>query len=126
MVNAVVSNALLESLVERGVSPGTMELFAIDGSKALRAAIDAVYGEGNPVQRCRNHEIRNVKGRLPIDMGECAAISMKAACKMEAPMGIKRLRELTESLSKQYQDAASSLLEGIEEMFTIYEKTCFR
>ena len=58
MVNAVVSNALLESLVERGVSPGTMELFAIDGSKALRAAIDAVFRGGNPVQRCRNHKIR--------------------------------------------------------------------
>ncbi len=94
-MNAVVSNALLESLVERGVSPGAMRLFAIDGSKALRAAIDAVYGEGNPVQRCRNHEIRNVKGRLPIDTGECAAIGMKAAFKMEALMGIKRLRELT-------------------------------
>ena|GEM_PF-5148965 len=27
-----------------------------------RAGIDAVYGESNPVQRCRNHKIRNVEG----------------------------------------------------------------
>jgi hypothetical protein len=32
----------------------------IDGSKALRAAIDAVYGRDNPAQRCRSHEVRNV------------------------------------------------------------------
>jgi hypothetical protein len=28
-------------------------LFVIDGRKALRAAIDAVYGEHNPIGRCR-------------------------------------------------------------------------
>ncbi len=117
--NAVVAKALLESLVERGVSTGVRRLFVIDGSKALRAAIDAVFGEGNPVQRCRNHKIRNVKGYLPIDMGEYAAISMKAAFKLDANLGIKKLRELAESFSKQYPDAASSLLEGLEEMFTI-------
>jgi putative transposase len=50
---------------EGGVSPGVRRLFVIDGSKALRAGIDAVYGESNPVQRCRNHKIRNVEGYLP-------------------------------------------------------------
>lgn len=65
-------------------------------------------------------------GYLPVDLGEYSTISMKAAFKLEAPIGIKKLRERAESLSKQYPDAASSLLEGLEEMFTIYEKTCFR
>jgi transposase-like protein len=37
--NAVVVKALLENLVERGVSPGVRRLFVIDGSKALRAAL---------------------------------------------------------------------------------------
>lgn len=44
--NAVVVKALLESLVERGISPGLWRFFVTDGSKALRAAIDEVYGEG--------------------------------------------------------------------------------
>jgi transposase-like protein len=40
--NAVVVKGLLEDLVERGVSPGRRRLFVIDGSKALRKAIDDV------------------------------------------------------------------------------------
>jgi len=39
-------------------------LFAIDGSKALWAAIDAVYGASNPLQRCRVYKIRNVLEHL--------------------------------------------------------------
>lgn len=40
--NAVVVKELLEDLVARGVTPGRKRLFVIDGSKALRAGIDAV------------------------------------------------------------------------------------
>ena len=40
--NAIVCTALWEDLVERGVKPGRRRLFAIDGSKALWKAIDAV------------------------------------------------------------------------------------
>ena len=42
--NATVVTALLEELVERGVRPGRRRLFVIDGSRALRAAIDRVFG----------------------------------------------------------------------------------
>ena len=38
--NAAVVRGLLEDLVERGVKPGRRRLFVIDGSKALRKAID--------------------------------------------------------------------------------------
>jgi len=37
----------------------------IDGSKALRAAIDAVFGAGHAVQRCRNHKVQNVMEYCP-------------------------------------------------------------
>lgn len=50
--NATVVRGLLEDLVQRGMSPDRRRLFVIDGSKALRSAIDAVFGAGNPVQRC--------------------------------------------------------------------------
>jgi len=40
-------------------------LFVIDGSKALRSAIDRVFGKGHLVQRCRNHKIKNVMDHLP-------------------------------------------------------------
>src|SRR5207249_677463 len=48
--NATVATALLESMVQRGIKPDRRRLFVIDGSKALRCAIDCVYGE-NPVLR---------------------------------------------------------------------------
>jgi transposase-like protein len=53
--NAVVAGALLEDLVKRGRDPARRRLVVIDGSKALRKAIDQVFGDGTPVQRCRNH-----------------------------------------------------------------------
>jgi transposase-like protein len=65
--NAAACRALLEDLVARGVKPGRRRLFVIDGSKALRAGIDAVYGKDNPVQRCRSHKVRNVLDQLPKD-----------------------------------------------------------
>ncbi len=66
--NAVVAKGLLEEPVARGVSPERRRLFVIDGSKGLRAAIEAVYGKRNPVQRCRNHKRKNVLGYVPKGM----------------------------------------------------------
>jgi putative transposase len=36
----------------------------IDGAKALRAAINKIFGPQHPLQRCRNHKVRNVVERL--------------------------------------------------------------
>jgi len=47
--------------VRRGVKLDRKYLFVIDGSKALRTAIDAVFGTKHPVQRCRHH----IAGRDP-------------------------------------------------------------
>jgi transposase-like protein len=52
-----VVSALLEDLVARGLSPRQRRLFVIDGAKALRAAIERVFGGRVPVQRCRNHSV---------------------------------------------------------------------
>lgn len=65
--NTEVAKALLEDLVARGLKSSRPRLFVIDGSKALRSAIDAVVGPENFVQRCRNHKERNVVGHLPKD-----------------------------------------------------------
>ena len=59
--NAAAVKDLLENLVERGVKPERRGLFVIDGSKALRAAINAVFGSASLVQRCRQH----IAGRVP-------------------------------------------------------------
>ena len=62
--NATVATALLSDLVERGLDPEQGMLFVVDGAKALRKAIRAVFGEA-PVQRCIRHKERNVLDHLP-------------------------------------------------------------
>ncbi len=117
--NSRVATDLLNDLVERGIKPDRLRLFVIDGSKALRCAIDAVYGSKNPVQRCRNHKIRNVLGYLPEDQKEQAKCAMKSAFSMEAKKGKQKLKRLGKWLEQEYPSAMSSLFEGLDEMFTI-------
>lgn len=73
------------------------------------------------VQRCRIHKIRNASERLPKDRAEQVLWLMKQAFKLDAPKGKQRLRELAKDLQAQHPDAAASVLEGIDEMFTIAE-----
>ena len=117
--NEVVVTGLLEDLVSRGVSPKRRRLFVIDGSKALRAGIDPVFGTSNPVQRCRNHKVRNVLGHLPEEHRKEMELVMKAAYRLDAQEGIERLRTKAKWLEKDYPSAAASLLEGLEETFTV-------
>jgi putative transposase len=117
--NAVVVKALLAQLVERGVKPDRRRLFVVDGAKALRVAIDEVYGSHNPVQRCRNHKLRNVLGHLPKDQHDQASATMKAAWKLSAKEGIAKLDQYADWLTSDHPGAAASLREGMDELFTV-------
>ena len=117
--NATVCQALLADLVERGVKPGRRRLFVIDGSKALRAAIDAVYGTDNPVQRCRNHKRKNVLEHVSDPMKDTVKATMNAAYRLEADQGMARLEKLAKMLEKEHPSAAASLREGLAETFTV-------
>jgi len=117
--NATVVTALLTDLVERGVKPGVKRLFVIDGSLALRAGIDAVFGSDNPIQRCRLHKERNVLDYLPDEQKEYARLSLRAAFSLEAAKGEKRLLDLADQYEKSYPSAAGSIREGLSEMFTV-------
>jgi transposase-like protein len=117
--NAAVVTALLEDVVARGVDPKRKMLFIIDGSKALRAAINAVFGADQPVQRCRAHKLRNVLGYLPKDQLAQVKSVLHAAWKLPPKEGMARIKKLAAWLDNSYPSAASSLLEGLEECFTI-------
>jgi transposase-like protein len=117
--NLVVAEGLLQDLVARGVKPGRRRLFVIDGAKALRSAIEAVYGRANPVQRCRRHKERNVLGYLPEDERDRLRRVLKAAWKLPAEEGQARLEKEAKALEKEYPSAAASLREGLAEMFTV-------
>jgi len=117
--NGAACRDLLVNLVERGLDPKLERLFVIDGSKALRSAIHAVFGTQAPVQRCRQHKLQNVVERLPRSQQEQTRALIRAAWKLDAKDGMAQLRKLAEWLREDYPDAAGSLLEGMEECFTI-------
>lgn len=117
--NATVCTALLEDLVERGVKSDRRRLFVIDGSKALRKAIDAVYGQENPVQRCRNHKRKNVLDYVPDSMKDTVKATMNAAYRLDSDKGMARLEELAKMLELPHPSAAGSLREGLAETFTV-------
>jgi putative transposase len=93
--------------------------WVIDGSKALRSAIEQVCGEAAHVQRCRIHKIRNVTERLPKTRAAQTRWVMAQALKGDAEVGIQKLKAHAKHLKAQHPDAAASLLEGLEELFTI-------
>ncbi len=117
--NAVVATELLNDLVSKGVKPDRHRLFVIDGAKALRNAIDAVYGSQNPVQRCRIHKMRNVIGHLPKDQHRNARSTLAEAWKLDADEGKQQVEQLASWYERKYPSAAASLREGLNEMFTI-------
>ena len=117
--NTAAVEDLLEQLVARGVDAKEKRLFVIDGAKALRAAINKVFGPQHPVQRCRNHKIRNVCDRLPEEQKDQVKAAMRASYKLEAKEGMARLRKLADWLEQESPAAANSLREGLEECFTI-------
>lgn len=117
--NQVVAKGLLENLVARGLDPARRYLFVIDGSKALRAAIDAVFGAGQAVQRCRNHKVENVMGYLPEHLKQQVKAALRHSFRLGASEGMARLEKQAQWLEREYPDAAASLREGLAEMFTV-------
>ncbi len=117
--NVTVVTELLADLVARGLDPKQRRLFVIDGSKALRAAIERVFGERVPVQRCRAHKLRNVREHLPPHLQAQVTSAMRAAFRLPPQEGIAKLTQQASWLEREYPDAAGSLREGLEELFTI-------
>jgi transposase-like protein len=117
--NSTVIAELLEDIVARGVDPKRKMLFVIDGSKALRAAINAVFGAHQPVQCCRARKLRNVLDYLPKEQRAQVKSVLRAAWKLGPKEGMARIKKLAAGLDQRYPSAAASLLEGLEEGFTL-------
>ena len=119
--NATVVRELLEDLVNRGLQYDEGVLIVIDGSKALRSAIQAVFGKKAVVQRCQVHKKRNVLDHLPDSEKETVGRELRKAY-IEPDYGTakKRLERLADRLEVNYPGAASSLREGLEETLTVH------
>lgn len=117
--NATVVKDLLADLLKRGLAPDHKRLFVIDGSKALRSAIERTFGESALVQRCRIHKLRNVLDYLPEGLKPQVKASLNAAFKLAPKEGLARLKQQAGWLKRDHPKAAASLLEGLEELFTV-------
>jgi putative transposase len=118
--NATAVKGLLTGIRDRGLPTDRKYLFIIDGAKALRTAIDEVFGKEQAVQRCRNHKLENVMNELPKEEQEQTRKLMRAAFKAPtAEEGEKRLEQIARQLEHDRSSAARSLREGMKEMFTL-------
>ncbi len=118
--NATVATALLSDLVARGLDPEQGILFVIDGSKALRKAIDDVFGHQAPIQRCIRHKERNVLDHLPErDRPAVRYRLRKAWAENGYDRGLSQLKVLAGELERTHPSAATSLREGMAETLTV-------
>jgi len=117
--NKRVCVELLADLVDRGLDCDQGVLVVLDGGKALRAAVDAVFGPV-PVQRCVRHKERNVLDHLPERDRPTVKRKLRAAWKLtDHKAAIERLQALAGELSHSHPGAAASLREGLEETVTL-------
>jgi putative transposase len=120
--NSVVCGALLDNLIERGLSVDKKYLFIIDGSKALKKAITERFGTTALIQRCRIHKERNIRGYLPKKHHRLLAMKLRAAFGMtDYNEALKELGKVHQWLMTISEVAANSLHEGFEELLTVHK-----
>jgi transposase-like protein len=120
--NSIVCGALLDNLIERGLSVEKKYLFVIDGSKALKKGITDRFGVSALIQRCRIHKERNICGYLPKKYHRLLAMKLRAAFGMtDYDEALKELRKVHDWLASISEAAAGSLDEGFEELLTVHK-----
>ena len=118
--NATVVKGLLEDLVSRGLDSERKLLVVIDGAKALRKAVQMIFGDQALVQRCRIHKLRNVLDHLPKEKQPQARWRPQAAWGQKDPgVAENELRKVAHWLEASWPMAAASLKEGLEETLTV-------
>ena len=118
--NGTLVRDLLADLVARGLSAEGGLLVVIDGAKALATGVKSVFGDLALVQRCQLHKRRNVVDYLPKqDRGWVETRMVRAFNHADPDQGLADARRLATDLEARWPDAAGSLREGLEEMFTV-------
>lgn len=118
--NKTVVASLLADLVHRGLSAEGGLLVVIDGARALAGAVRQVFGELALIQRCTLHKRRNVTDHLPKSQRRYVDQKLARAFNHSDPdAGLRAAKSLAKSLEDRWPDAATSLREGLEDMFTV-------
>ena len=120
--NSQICGALLDDLIERGLSAQKRYLFILDGSKALKKAVTDRFGVSALIQRCRIHKERNIRGYLPKKHHRLLAMKLRVAFGMtDYNDALKELGKVHDWLMSVSEAAANSLQEGFEELLTVHK-----
>jgi len=118
--NAQVCGALLDDLIERGLSPEQQYLFILDGAKALKKAVTERFGADVLIQRCRLHKERNIQKYLPKQYHKLLSMKLWTAWEMTRyDEAYKELQKVHDWLASINQAAARSLDEGFDQTLTV-------
>ena len=114
--NATVCQGLLANLQSRGLRTDRSLLVILDGSKALRKAVRATFGDAALVQRCQVHKMRNILEYLNDRQRPWAqAILRRAYQSTDVKTAQRLLLDLARRLETDHPSAAESVREGLEE-----------
>lgn len=118
--NATVCQGLLANLQSRGLRTDRSLLVILDGSKALRKAVRATFGDAALVQRCQVHKMRNILEYLSDRDRPWAQAMLRRAYQAADPKLAQRLLlDLARRLEAEYPSAAESVREGLDETLTV-------
>jgi len=118
--NATVCQGLLANLQSRGLRTDRSLLVILDGSKALRKAVRATFGEAALVQRCQVHKMRNILEYLNDRQRPWAqAILRRAYQSADVKTAHRLLLDLARRLETEHPSAAESVREGLDETLTV-------
>ena len=118
--NATVCQGLLANLQSRGLRADRSLLVILDGSKALRKAVHATFGEAALIQRCQVHKMRNILEYLSDRQRPWAqAILRRAYQSTDVKTAQRLLQDLARRLETEHPSAAESVREGLEETLTV-------
>jgi transposase-like protein len=110
--NATVATTLLANLTGRGLDVDQGVLVVLDGGKALRKAVNDVFGVRTPVQRCVRHKERNVLDHLSEHQRDTVRRRLRAAWALDDhAAALERLHVLADELVRTDPGAAASLRE---------------
>jgi putative transposase len=119
--NTTVTLELIRELTARGLDTTKPMLALIDGSKALRSALNKFFGSHVLFQRCQIHKRRNVREHLPKKYQAEYSQKLKAAYSMKTYDDAKdALLKIVGELDRLNVSAANSLREGLEETLTVH------
>ncbi len=118
--NATVCQGLLANLQSRGLRTDRSLLVILDGSKALRKAVRATFGDAALVQRCQVHKTRNILEYLNDRQRPWAqAILRRAYQSADVNTAQRLLLDLARRLETEHPSAAESVREGLDETLTV-------